>query len=929
MPVIPEEEYQARKQGRTRRVIPEEEYQASRKKPSVAPEMPSDQPEGQRRNIVELLSDIGTQTFQKATGQPARAMDIYRQEREAGTEALKSLFTPEGREGGLGKAALKTGLGALQYTFSPITGAVEGLIGEPIQETAEHYGASPAVSQFLRGLGTSAAYFTPVGGMIQGARAAKMAPGALGMQRAQEAMKAFPKGLRPDTAEDIARASQPVAQPPILKELTKAATPFPKAPKPFKTILDDKTTANIAKGAEEALTGNLSKSKRLFRQVSDKLAIGEIQADAIPEILKKHNLSPAEFAKMYRETISTSGRNLQTLSRLARRLNTVFKESPEVASAFDKVHKNYLDNLTPGWRAWESIAQGFAGMENYRRGLLVTQVATAMRNMWSQMGRVSIGALDDSLQGLLTGTFGGQGRTLERMKAGFYTPLSMFNRLSSKKRQQLAKVLGENSNAIEKAKLLSAPVHEVTAGGKIAEKLQWLNRWQEHQFRKLAFESKLRQQMALRGKTLENILPDEIPENEIVNAVDYALEMTFAKMPKGAGGEFIRSWSKSPLTLVNPFPKFNFGNALPFLIEHSPVGYLFAMSPSAIKGLASGNPQQFAKAASRATIGSLMMDYALQVRSDPEKAGEKWYELKYKDKTIDTRAYAPMSTYLFIAEVLTNPERLRAMDYTQAAVGLNRIAGTGLVLTDLLRTDKPESSKEVLQRFAGEYAGSFTVPMRTLKDFYAAIDPEEARYRDVREHPLIGPTAGNIPGLSQELPERPSPLRAEPGRTEYPLLRQLAGLSIRTKNALEKEVDRIGFDRARIYPRTGIPEADNLISGVMGPISENVLPKIFESRAYKKETPEMQRVVLAETFKEIRKSASDQIKAQNPDLAAMMRVEGMSDDLKAVLEQKNPELAKILERIGEERKEKRRWKPKKKLGDYLKRETTEIRYGGR
>ena len=137
---------------------------------------------------------------------------------------------------------------------------------------------------------------------------------------------------------------------------------------------------------------------------------------------------------------------------------------------------------------------------------------------------------------------------------------------------------------------MSQPVHEVV-GGRTVQMLNTLNRAQEHFFRKLAFEAKLRQLLTRRGKNFETVDPKKISIDELEESVDYALEMTFAASPKtNTGRRFLSGWNSVGLTLVNPFPRFNFFNAVPFILDHSPLGYLKAMSPKTLRALANGDP---------------------------------------------------------------------------------------------------------------------------------------------------------------------------------------------------------------------------------------------------------------------------------------------------------------------------------------------------
>ena len=371
--------------------------------------------------------------------------------------------------------------------------------------------------------------------------------------------------------------------------------------------------------------------------------------------------------------------------------------------------------------------------------------------------------------------------------------------------------------------------------------------------------------------------------------------MTFAASPKSnAAKNILQGFKNIPgLTTIQPFPRFAYANALPFILEHSPLGYGKAFSSKTLEALASGKPEMFAKAASRATAGTLMLMSAWQIRQS-EYAGERWYEIKIGDKTIDTRAFAPFSTYLFLAEALTKPEKLKATDFAQAAIGLNRVAGSGLVIVDLLRARGGETAKNITEKFIGQYAGSFAVPARTVKDFYSEIDPEEAIYRDTRENPLIAPFAQNIPGISQLLPEAISPLKVKRMKAEEPGFRQLTGLSQRTKTIVEKEVDKIVLPYNRIFSRTGIPEADRKISQYMAPLIEKAAPKLFQNNQYKEQSIVGKRILLSELFKDARTQARKKLALKNPKLYLKISIEGLSSDIEKVMQEKGIEAKKLL-----------------------------------
>ena len=839
-----------------------------------------------KRNVLQKAEDIFNDVVFATVKTFKRTWEIQKKESQQGLTAMKEAITKPSLT-----SPLRAGLGALQYTLSPIESITEAFGGEPTTELLKAGGVREDVARAGGNLMKYGLQFLPAGQLAKSKVIADIP--ALQMEEKMRKLGVTPamtqSGLKETAKEGLPKA-----------EIVAKVETIKLIPKPEKTIaqsilkegeefleprLKDTVIKDVTQASIKSLEGNLDESQRIFKNIGRLLANEEIDAKSVPEILKKMGLTPEQFAKEFMDTASYFGRGLGRLGYVAKQLKFAFKDNPQAMQAFDDIIKKSPE-LEGFEKAFDMTLHGIQKMENTRRGLLVTQVATAMRNAWSQLGRITIGTLDDTFQGVLRGTVGGEGKTLDQAREGLSAFHAFWNKLTPSGRNKLNSVLETNHAVIEKTRLLSQPVHEVTLGSKVAQILNTGNRIQEIFFRKLAFEAKLRQSLSRKGLDFNTIDPKHIPVDDIKNSVDYALEMTFSASPKGqAYQQFIKHWSNSPLTTVNPFPRFGLYNAPKFLFEHSPLGYLHAFSPNTIKKLASGNPDVFAKAASRATLGSLMLMSAWQLRNS-EYAGEKWYEIKAGDKTYDTRVFAPLSTYLFVAEAFSNPKNIKAEDWAMASIGLNRIAGTGLVLTDWLRTKDLETAKKAISTFIGQYAGSFTVPFRTPKDIVAGINDEESKIRDVRDNPLIGPILANIPYISQALPERPSPLKTGAMKTETPLLRQFTGFSGRTKTIIEKEVDKLQIDFIQILPSTGIPEADRQIARNMAPLVEKYMPMIIQTEKYKESSLPTKKLIFTESLKEIRQVARKQLILKNPRLGMQIYTEGMSKNIKELLKER-------------------------------------------
>jgi len=802
-------------------------------------------------------------------GQFKRIGQVYSQEAEEGLEAMKEMGAKP-----TGKNILRGFLGALRYGFSPLTAIAKGAVGEPIEKNLEAAGTPKPIAQFIGALGENAAYFVPYGKMVQTAiqgqktiQSAKMAQSA--MKEVAKKPLEFPKGV---SDEAIAKAVSPISE-------------------TQKAVLTENMVNDVIRAVKKPVskTWKPLQEKRITQEVIDYIMQNKQE---VPKALKKYGYTPEQLAAEMKETMSTSGRQLGQMGKWAKELRKTF-DDPEMRKL-----ASFMEKDLPEATTFDKFFAGWKSLENTRRGLLVGQVATSTRNAISQTGRLGIGAVDDALKGAIEGAVsGGTAKetaisTLRGMGEGLDAVQALFGRLKPAQRQKLVDILNTTQAIDTKAKIFSSPVLDVTLGTTLSKTANILNRAQEFFFRHVAFESKLNQLLKKAGVKggIKGIDPKKIPEEMLGEAANYSLEMTFASVPKSKEAQRIVRGMTHPIltSLLNPFPRFLFGNALPFLKQFSPVGFLEAVSPSTVAELASGNPAKFAKAASRATIGTVMLNAAMYIRNNPELGGEdtRWYEVKVgKGKTLDTRAFAPLSTYLFIAESLTHPEKVKPADFFSALLSLNRIGGTGLVISDIIRGKKAERTVDVVTKIAGEYLGSFTTPVRTLKDLYSGLqDPEEAKIRDIREKEFLGPTIRNIPELSQTLPESKSPLRIGAMKTESPLLRQFTGLSVRTKTTIEKEVEKIDLDSSKIYPRTGIPEGDRAISEIMAPMIDKTIGKFIEFPMYKKAGKPVKRLLLGTYFKNIKTEARKQLMATNPKLAMKIRIERLSDDEEAVIQ---------------------------------------------
>lgn len=544
----------------------------------------------------------------------------------------------------------------------------------------------------------------------------------------------------------------------------------------------------------------------LFKRIGESLRNQEINITDLPLQAQKYGLNAEQTAQLFEEAASYSGRTLQALSRVEKELQKLFP---------DIIIPKRLPTL------WEKFKVGYQSVDNFRRGLLVTQLATAMRNAVSQTGRYATGTITDAMNGVISKITGqGEGFT------PFFKDISAVLRKTNKENRTKIQEILQNF-PLENARLYNTPVGDVALANKITNTLNTFNRGQEYFFRNLILDAKLHSRASIKGVSIE-----KLDIEDFKYAVDEALEWTFSKSPEtGSFGNAIMKTYQAmpPLTLINPFPRF-MSNSVKFLYDYSPTGIMSLFSKKSREKIASGD----FNAISKAIVGTTMLGSALVMRSNKNIAGEKWYEIKVGDKTIDTRPFAPFSTYLFFAEVMLNGgKNIDGKDWALAMLGINRVAGTGLALLDLFKGNVDyKNAKDVVNNIISTYVGGFTVPFVTIKDVISQFKLDERFVRETREIPVIGGAIGNIPLLNNILPEKYSMFEDKVLEREYPLLRQLTGLSITTKPFILKELNRMGKNITDLIPKTGNLQANRIITKQTGIILDKFNDELELSKKY-------------------------------------------------------------------------------------------------
>lgn len=596
------------------------------------------------------------------------------------------------------------------------------------------------------------------------------------------------------------------------------------------------------------------------------------------------------------------------------------------------------------------------------KGLMVSQLSTAMRNLQSQVVRYDVERLTDLLEHTIRTRVGMESdlstrdiwratkrqldiidKNIPVLGKGVYTAAHYkAKEILSDHPQDLARMFNDYAEAGEIMEAgnwrnIESPIMRniervFQTGERAVEMVNIFNRVQEFHLRSAEFLAELDLHVRKEhGMSLEKFITregmDAIPRELIGKAVDKALEVTFSSTPSkdGPGGKLANaiidvSAYIPPTVSPAPFARFMFNNAK-FLYQYNITGLadiaITARRNSNLsnriksiqadgtktgevkaKEIAALNAEKgnVPRAVARTIIGSSMLLLAYQFRQS-DYAGEKWYELKFGDTTVDARPFGPFSTYLFFAESIRrkiNGEKAFTVGEIALAFGASSgPGGTGIAIAEKLydyaANDQWDKWQRVVKTELGDLGRSLLTPVRQVKDFIAAFDESQAITRDTSDAPVLGPIADSIPYASMDLPPAQRATTADPIKQEHPVVKQLTGWRVESaKNFLEQQLDELHFTSQEIRPNTGIGQLDALEKRLMGPMMDQLGAELEKDEAFKSMGKAARADFILEAIKDIRSDVRSMGKAERPELY---------DQLK---EERKPQRKKDLEREQQE-----------------------------
>ena len=557
----------------------------------------------------------------------------------------------------------------------------------------------------------------------------------------------------------------------------------------------------VAEGGDINVVKDLLKPLRKEEMISDRifkiLLSDHINKDIPFQILGQYGVSSKDFAAMVLSHTSRAGGTLSLISKLPQK----------ISRANRKVTPEELAEEKAAVAVQSRFGEVFVRLENARRAALVSGVATAMRNGYAQFPRLAIDSiiagfediLDPTKKFTFRGTFAQMKYTMrDNSEAAIISDFLLDNFAEAKRR--MWNQFSEVKSRMEKAKpnqeaLSNTRTDNIGKPGflykrvdSVLEKYEGaihhfnvFNRFQESMFRRGALMGSLERQLAVKNKTIDEVLEsgtflDDITDDMMAKAVDDALEFTFAAQPKFLPFKILNNFIvKSGLTLGIPFPRFMF-KAMEMAYNYNAFGaatgaFRIMTRMADISGGRSFKDRMKAlstegdflgKGAYRQTAegiaGSAFLVPLGYMLRDPENdvAGSEWYKLK--DNLVgefDARVYGPILVpYLLIGEMMHRAER--GVDLIKGGEVIEGITGTNFrsfysvektisEFYDYMSKGEYQDFEKglgAIARVLGEASSGYLQPIYQFAD----VRFDSQRRRDYKKDPIYENTTINFLG---------------------------------------------------------------------------------------------------------------------------------------------------------------------------------------
>ena len=461
-----------------------------------------------------------------------------------------------------------------------------------------------------------------------------------------------------------------------------------------------------AEGVQEQ-TVRMLRGTDTEKGLADVLEGMDLDGDTLQSAISRAGLTTEQFVNAFGTSYSDAGKYLQTASKVGKIMKGIKEVDPELAKQI--IGDSDADSIVG---PLGKVGEMYHRVDRERRALMVTQVATTVRNVATAGTRLTMDMAADLIESSLY-QFGrgfDAGMTGNASTGAVKAPTSIvrdaFGRLNRMRHvtgtAELADSLLKHNPRL--AARMDRTLEEQGAGEsltKVTRMLNGLNIAQDLFFRRAIFTDAIDKRLRRAGvivdkpekmgqyKSLEEFAASgkSLPAKVLSEAVEDSLDFTFSRMPKpgsGRAGDTIGHYFLKFNEAIGPVPgplgtaAFPFGrfmvNALQFQMKYMPTSmvtsaYRYGMGKHVQKmakaaqaagdmDLATAQGKQAAKALaearadfSKGVVGTAALMTAIKYRADNQDI--KFYEGRNDDgSTSDLRPFFPLTPYLALADVI-------------------------------------------------------------------------------------------------------------------------------------------------------------------------------------------------------------------------------------------------------------------------------------
>jgi len=539
------------------------------------------------------------------------------------------------------------------------------------------------------------------------------------------------------------------------------------------------TVADLKKKYPGAFDNDKTVIDNLFELTVNKELLA---GDELIDMLNKYNISFEDYILTVVGSGSEAGKVLQKLSQIKR-----MRPTNEMIAMQEAATKN----------AAGAIRKTIMRVENIRRGGLVSQLATAARNLQSAAIRAPLegfgNVMDNALYQLSEEGVGAGLKELgsfSNWKDSFRHMKYMFGPETRLDVKDYVDFLMEQPELAGQADLLFNNINEIQKltgrgeGGAIDTTLTVLedavdvlntpNRWQEHLIRRGAFLAELERLTkreygidlidAINKGQIRDLLNDASsvrPKDArsfidiMEEATNKALDITYAKQPEvpvfRSTSQFI---VRNGLTVVLPFPRFMF-NSMELMGQYAggaSIPLARKMMSIVTLGKKGGGKltMKDRQRISRNIQGIAVAGAAYQYRTSEEAPSDYKLLKTGDDSVMDVTPQYPMRQFMYIGEAMkravdgTFDDWFKAKEFAETFIGTNIREGVGQSLiqeiADLatgVDLTNEEQAGRLLGRSLGNYLATWAVPFAQIIEAERATGIRGTQYKDTAEDPTL------------------------------------------------------------------------------------------------------------------------------------------------------------------------------------------------